>query len=71
MRAEVYASGTEHGSIGLGRFLGLQHSGTFILAADGRILAVRTSVLPTGAFSRDEAISALSPAALPSARDRG
>ena len=71
MRAEVRASGTEHGSVGLGRFLGLQHSGTFILAADGRILAVRTSVLPTGAFSRDEAIAALSPATLPSPPDRG
>lgn len=71
MRAEVLASGTEHGSVGLGRFLGVQHSGTFIVDADGTILAVRTSVLPTGSFSRDEAIAALSPAALPSDRGRG
>ena len=58
-RAEVWASGTEHGSVGLGRFLGLQHSGTFVVDASGALLAVRTSVLPTASFSRDELIAAL------------
>lgn len=59
MRAEVWASGSDHGNVGLGRFLGLQHSGTFVVDERGVLLAVRTSVLPTGNFSRDEVVSAL------------
>jgi hypothetical protein len=58
-RAEVWASGTDHESLGLGRYLGLQHSGTFVLDERGVLLAVRTSALPTGNFSRDEVVAAL------------
>lgn len=59
IRAEVWASGTDHGSVGLGQFLGLQHSGTFVIDEGGLLLAVRTSTLPTGSFSRDEVVAAL------------
>lgn len=56
---KIYASGTEHAAAGLGTFLMIQHSGTFVLAADGTVLSVRTATIPTGSFSRDEVIAAL------------
>jgi peroxiredoxin len=58
-RAEVWASGLDHASAGLGRFLGLQHSGTFVIDARGVLLAARARALPVGNFSRDEVVSAL------------
>jgi peroxiredoxin len=57
--AEVWASGDHHADIGLGRFLALQHSGSFVLDADGTILHGQTSTLPMGAFTRADAIAAL------------
>lgn len=58
-RLPVVASGEAHRAAGLGRFLLLQHSGTFVLDPDRRILARRTSALPTSSFSRAEVIAAL------------
>jgi peroxiredoxin len=55
----VFASGERHRDVGLGRFLTLQHSGTFVVDATGRVLARRTSALPTASFSRREILSAL------------
>lgn len=57
---QVLASGESgHAEAGLGRFLGLQHSGTFVLDAEGRVLAARTSTLPTGAFDKREVLELL------------
>jgi peroxiredoxin len=58
-RIEVRASGDHHSDVGLGRFLGLQHSGTFVVDADGRILSAQTSGLPTASFSRAKVLVAL------------
>ena len=55
----VFASGEHHRDVGLGRFLALQHSGTFVVDASGQVLARRTSALPTSSFSRREILSAL------------
>ncbi len=55
----VFASGEHHRDVGLGRFLALQHSGTFVVDASGRVLAQRASALPTSSFSRREILSAL------------
>lgn len=55
----VFASGEHHRDVGLGRFLALQHSGTFVVDADGRVLAQRASALPTASFSRREILDAL------------
>lgn len=51
---DVVGSGDHHRDVGLGRFLTLQHSGTFVLDVSGRVLACRTSALPTASFSRKE-----------------
>lgn len=56
---EVLASGEGHRMVGLGRFLALQHSGTFVLDAAGRVLTRRTSALPTSSFSAAEIRAAL------------
>jgi hypothetical protein len=58
-RAEVWASGSDHGNVGLSRFLGLQHSGTFVTDERGALLAVRARALPIRNFSREEVVSAL------------
>ncbi|WP_345373420.1 hypothetical protein [Frondihabitans cladoniiphilus] len=55
----VFASGDGHAAVGLGKFLTLQHSGTFVLDADGTILSARTATIPTGSFSKDEVKAAL------------
>lgn len=55
----VVASGSAHAEVGLGRFLGLQHSGTFVLDAQGRVLSARTATIPTGAFNAAEVVAAL------------
>jgi len=56
---EVRASGDHHADLGLGRFLMLQHSGTFVLDADGRVLSAVTSALPTASFSQAKVLAAL------------
>jgi peroxiredoxin len=59
-QATTWASGEHHADIGLGKFLAVQHSGTFVVDAEGRILSRRTSVLPMSSFSGDEVVAALS-----------
>jgi hypothetical protein len=55
---QVWASGTGHADVGLGRFLLLQHSGTFVL--DGRrVRWRRTSANPAAGFSRQQLLDAL------------
>lgn len=56
----VVASGDHHADLGLGRFLTLQHSGTFVVAADGRLRSVRSGALPTASFSEREVLEAVS-----------
>ena len=57
---QVLASGENgHAEAGLTRFLGLQHSGTFVLDAEGRVIAARTATLPTGSFDEREVLAAL------------
>ena len=51
---DVFGSGDHHRDVGLGRFLTLQHSGTFVLDDSGRVLSRRASALPTASFSRKE-----------------
>ncbi len=55
----VYASGDAHRDAGLGRFLALQHSGTFVLDADGAVLSAVTATIPTASFSRAELVRVL------------
>lgn len=55
----VHASGAQHAAVGLGRFLFLQHSGTFVLDSEGRVVAARASALPTASFSAREVVAAL------------
>jgi peroxiredoxin len=56
---EVRASGTHHSDLGLGRFLGVQHSGTFVTSGTGEVLSAVTSMLPTGSFSKVKVLAAL------------
>jgi peroxiredoxin len=56
---EVRASGTHHADLGLGRFLTLQHSGTFVLDAEGLVRSAVTSALPTASFSKSKVLAAL------------
>lgn len=56
---QTVASADAHGAVGLGRFLTLQHSGTFVLDPAQCVLARRTSALPTASFSRAEVRAAL------------
>lgn len=55
----VFASGAQHASVGLGRFLFVQHSGTFVLDPTGRVIAARTGASPTSSFSAREVRAAL------------
>jgi peroxiredoxin len=58
-RIEVRASGNHHADMGLGKFLALQHSGTFVIDADGVVLSAVTSALPTASFSKAKVLAAL------------
>jgi peroxiredoxin len=55
----VWASGDHHADLGLGRFLMLQHSGTFVIGEGGKILDAVTSALPTASFSKARILAAL------------
>ncbi|WP_448810813.1 hypothetical protein [Agromyces bauzanensis] len=57
--ASVWGSGADHAAVGLGRFLTIQHSGTFVLDDDGTVLLARAATLPTASFSRSETLAAL------------
>ena len=57
--ATVVATGAEsRAAVGLSSFMTMRHSGTFVLDEGGRVLAQRTATIPTGSFSRDEALAA-------------
>ena len=55
----VRASGDGHAAAGLGTFLSVQHSGTFVVGEDGAVVYTRTAALPPQAFSRTELLAAL------------
>ena len=55
----VWASGTQHAAVGLGTFLSIQHSGTFVLDELGVILYAKTAVIPVSSFSRSEVAAVL------------
>ncbi len=57
--ADVWATGTGHAEAGLGRFLTLQHSGVFLLAADGAVRYRRSAAVPTQSFDLRELVGAL------------
>jgi peroxiredoxin len=57
--ATVWASGNAHAEVGLGKFLAIQHSGTFLTEADGTVLYSKTSTLPMGSFSKPELLGAI------------
>ena len=57
--ATVWASGEAHAEVGLGTFLAIQHSGSFLVAADGSVEYAKTSTLPMGSFSKSELLAAL------------
>jgi peroxiredoxin len=58
-KASKWASGTAHTSAGLGKFLFLQHSGTFVINADGTVRYRRTATLPFLSMDRAELLGAL------------
>jgi peroxiredoxin len=55
----AWASGTGHAAAGLGTFLSIQHSGTFLVAADGTIRYRRTSAVPQMSLNRKELLEAV------------
>ena len=55
----AFASGTGHATAGMGVFLTVQHSGTFLIAADGTIKYRRTSALPPMSLNRKELLEAI------------
>jgi peroxiredoxin len=55
----AWASGTGHAAAGLGVFLSVQHSGTFLIAADGTITYRRTTALPPASMNRTELLEAI------------
>ncbi|QNE48646.1 redoxin family protein (plasmid) [Glaciihabitans sp. INWT7] len=58
-KAGVWASGRNHAAVGLGTFMTIQHSGTFVLDGDGGILHVKTATIPAASFSRSAVLQAL------------
>ena len=55
----AWASGTGHATAGMSVFLSVQHSGTFLIAADGTIKYRRTSALPPMSLNRKELLEAI------------
>jgi len=55
----AWASGTGHAAAGMGVFLSIQHSGTFLIAADGTVEYRRTSALPPMSMNRKELLEAI------------
>ena len=55
----AWASGSGHAAAGLGVFLSLQHSGTFLIAPDGTVEYRRTSALPPRSMDRKELLEAI------------
>jgi len=61
-RLRVVSSGGDaaHKAAGLERHLLMQHSGTFLVDADGILRYARTGALPTASFHRAELLAAVS-----------
>lgn len=55
----VLASGDGHALVGLGRSFGLQHSGTFLVRADGTVAYRRTATVPVQSFVEKEVLERL------------
>jgi peroxiredoxin len=55
----VWASGSGHAAAGMGVFLSVQHSGTFLIASDGTVEYRRTSALPPRSLDRRELLEAI------------
>jgi peroxiredoxin len=55
----VWASGSGHAAAGMGTFLSVQHSGTFLIAPDGTVEYRRTSALPPRSMDRAELLKAI------------
>jgi len=55
----TWASGTAHASAGMGSFLSIRHSGTFLIDAGGEVRYRRTAVLPPLSLNRGELLAAL------------
>ncbi|MGA5304817.1 redoxin domain-containing protein [Nucisporomicrobium flavum] len=55
----IWASGAGHAAAGLGTFLSVQHSGTFLIAPDGSVAYRRTSALPPRSMDRAELLEAI------------
>jgi peroxiredoxin len=55
----AWASGAGHAAAGLGMFLAVQHSGTFLIADDGTVKYRRTSALPPMSMNRKELLEAI------------
>lgn len=55
----VRASGTAHAEVGLGTFLALQHSGVFLVEADGTVAYRRGAAVPLRSFDEAELRAAL------------
>jgi peroxiredoxin len=56
----VVASGDAHEMTGLVRTAMLQHSGTLVVDASGRVRYSRTAVMPTGSYREQDLLAALS-----------
>ena len=55
----VWASGSGHAAAGMGVFLSVQHSGTFLIAPDGTVEYRRTAALPPRSMDRKELLEAI------------
>ncbi len=56
---QVWASDDAHADAGLGRILGLQRSGTYVLDADGVIRLATTAAVPQRSFDRNATLAVL------------
>jgi peroxiredoxin len=57
--ASMWASGMAHSAAGLGTFLSLQHSGTFVVDAGGTISYSKTATIPQRSFDEAALLSTL------------
>lgn len=54
----IWASGNGHAAAGLGTFLSMQHSGTFLVDRGGAVAYRRTAALPLNNFNKQELLDA-------------
>jgi peroxiredoxin len=53
------ASGDGHAAAGMGTFLSVQHSGTFLISAEGTVRYRRTAAVPLRSLDRKELLAAI------------